>query len=290
MTASLPQRLASTAAVLMAFALPGAGQSQADAAVLIGSDINDDTLYRINLNDGTATAIGEFTRDDSEPFNDVIFGMTFNSNTGTVFATDVNSDDLVTINPNTAAVTVVGPTGLNKLEALAYDPATDTLFGIDQRVDPQGGDAAGEDFLITVDMNTGAAQPAIGGTGFNLIQDLAIDPADGTLFGVDRAQNKLVTIDKTTGAATEVGDLGFGNVGGLDFNPATGALFGVDAGADVLLSIDKTTGQATQIGADFALRGSDADRRIEGIVFIPEPASMGMMLLGGAILLSRRSR
>jgi len=262
---------------------------QADAGVfLVGSDINDDILYKIDTDDGTATAIGPFSR-TSGSFNDVIFGMTFNSNTNTLFATDVNADDLVTIDPVTAAVTVVGLTGLNKLEALAYDSATDTMYGIDQRVGP-GGDADAEDFLITVNMTTGAAEPAIGGTGFDLIQDLAIDPADGTLYGADRESNQLLTINKTTGAATVVGALGFGNVGGLDFHPFTGELFGVDAGADVLLSIDKTTGTATQIGDDFALRGDDSDRRIEGIAFVPEPGSMTLLGLGSLLILGRTRR
>ncbi|MCP3920026.1 MAG: hypothetical protein GY711_31235 [bacterium] len=83
----------------------------------------------------------------------------------------------------------------------------------------------------------------------NVIDDLAID-SQGNLYGLNRLDDSLYAIDRTTGAGAPVGGLGFDFVaGGMDFDWTTDTLYAVlntdYAGSSVFASIDVATGLAT---------------------------------------------
>ncbi len=99
-------------------------------------------------------------------------------------------------------------------------------------------------------MITGAGN-AIGALGgpFDNVQGLTFD-GSGTLYGTDTIQDKLVTIDTSTGEATEVGDLGvdFDAVGSLAYDTTTSTLYGVDFSSDELITISTSTGAGSAVG------------------------------------------
>lgn len=101
----------------------------------------------------------------------------------------------------------------------------------------------------------------VGDTGHALIA-IKVDPTDGKLYAATRQEdasgrcdNCLVTLDRSTGAATVVGvlehdenpDTNDGPVPSLAFT-SDGALFGFTERNDDAVSIDKATGRVTVLG------------------------------------------
>jgi hypothetical protein len=87
---------------------------------------------------------------------------------------------------------------------------------------------------------------------FHDIDDIAIDPATGQMYGIlNNSSNgdRLITINKTTGATADVGAFGIAEVEGLDFDPH-GNLWATAGGtsgteANKLYAVNKNTGQAS---------------------------------------------
>jgi len=103
------------------------------------------------------------------------------------------------INRDSGEMTLIGGGGEN-LNGLAWDPVYNKLYG--------SGD---DNYLYEVDIETGR-QYQIGPFGNNVdcMIGLSCDCGQsGTLYGWDLGNDKLWTIDKKTGAATELGYLGF---------------------------------------------------------------------------------
>ncbi len=151
-----------------------------------------------------------------------------------------------------------GNVNLNDVDGLAFDPCTGDFFGNSRRV-------GAEDVLFRINVDTGAHVPnafganvdyvAIGQVGgFLDIDDLAIDPTDCTLYAIANnggaaGGDRLIRVDKTTGASTDVGEIGHSDVEGLSFTP-DGTLYGVTGGqAPVggIFSINKDTGVGAAI-------------------------------------------
>jgi hypothetical protein len=133
---------------------------------------------------------------------------------------------LVTVDQTTGQLTTIGEiVGYSPVRGLAYDAATDTLYGVADGSNPQG--TLGGDVLLAIDRTTGAASE-VGNTGFSLIGGIRFD-ADGVLYGgvnpVAAQQGvvaELITIDPTTGAGTDVGPTGAPGLSGLAFVPGGG--------------------------------------------------------------------
>jgi cold shock CspA family protein len=126
-------------------------------------------------------------------------------------------DQLHTVDTTTGAVTTIGPFGssgptiFNQIETLAFDPMTGALYASHHR--------PGElDLIIQVDPATGSAVADAFGVGIDYVPfssdrvvqqsllGLAID-GTGQMWGMgsnDDNQEKLHSIDKTTGTATAV--------------------------------------------------------------------------------------
>jgi hypothetical protein len=173
--------------------------------------------------------------------------------------------------------TDLGPTGTVDLEAIAYQPGTDVLFGADA------------DTLGRLDQSTGAFTPVAGTFGTCTLPDttiiaitdvdgLAFDPFTGILWGAHRrgsADDVLVTIDPLTGQAAatcvviaSTAAVALGDIDDLAVSPATGAMYAIanNGGAgDRLVMIDTTTGAVTDI-APTTLGGSGLSD-VEGLGF-----------------------
>jgi hypothetical protein len=128
--------------------------------------------------------------------------------------------------------------------------------------------------LYELDPSTGAPVETIGEVGFN-VTGMAIDPADGTLYGSTGRQpaggapnpGSLITINRETGAGTLVGDLvpGTDTAGDITF-AADGSLYGWMLPAPTtndLATINKATGAATVVGEAGGLSGGG------GLAFSP---------------------
>jgi hypothetical protein len=158
-----------------------------------------------------------------------------------------NSFDGVLYDVNVATGAATNPrsvgTGANSLVGITFAPSG-TLYGLTTFV------GSPPNSLITINPATGASS-SIGATGLSISEgDLAFDPTNGALYGIQHLSNsnrQLYTINAATGAGTVVGTLG-----GLtddDFSAlafaSDGTLYmlgsGVPPGAARLLTVNKAT-------------------------------------------------
>lgn len=158
------------------------------------------------------------------------------------------------------------PTTFNDVRAMTYDPASRRFYAISG--------ASSSPRLITIDPVTGDGAeigPLAGsGLGLTLVDGLAIDPRDGTLYAAGGiptipgrstfTSNILLTVDPTTGAARQVARIRGTiqeEVDALVF--VDGTLYAVDGAAKsaALYRIEHETGRATRLGQPFS--GSPTD-------------------------------
>jgi len=144
----------------------------------------------------------------------VVFGLTLFTNT--LFAQDStfvvkcwaisdqgNPDRLFEFNPVDSTWTDIGPTGVNGIEAMAYDPFSGTMYTVDNNT------------LGTIDLATGLFTPIVlnqaigsgnGSQGILTMTDIdgmTFDPFTGTLWASQRRggtpHDLLIQIDPATG-------------------------------------------------------------------------------------------
>ncbi len=146
---------------------------------------------------------------------------------------------LYSINLQTGAATVLGATGFDGVEGLAFSPGCRVLFGVDDVTDR----------LVTCDTATGACK-SIGSLGVDVTDTGLAFANDGALYMSTDAPKKpsikLYQVDPATGVATLVGDQGR-EVTGLAANLT--AIFGLGGdGTNSLVTIDPVSGAAAKIG------------------------------------------
>ncbi|WP_456427546.1 SdrD B-like domain-containing protein [Rhodocaloribacter sp.] len=217
--------------------------------------------------------------------------------TGVLYAAD--ADRLGTLDPATGAFSALGSTfgtgdgaegsvTFSDVDGLAFDPFTGRLYGAHRRNGP-------DDLLFVIDPATGAhvpdafgsgvdyvVVPSTAAVGFQDLDDLAIDPADGRLYAIANnggTGDRLIRIDKLTGDVTDVGALGQNDMEGLSFD-ALGQLYGTTgafggAHKNGYFTIDKTSGTAAFIaeleaGSDYESIAclTDGVNEITGKVFL----------------------
>ena len=148
-------------------------------------------------------------------------------------------------------------------DGLAFDPFSGVLWASHRRE----GDPNADDLLFQVDPATGAHVPDAFGPGVDYLvvptdaavgqpdlDDIAVSAWDGRLYAIANnggATDRLVAIDKATGAVTDVGPLGQGDMEGLGFDPF-GTLYGTtgsvaSTNANSLFTVDPTTGTASLV-------------------------------------------
>ncbi len=217
-------------------------------------------------------------------------GIAFNPWNGVLFA--ANGPCLGTLDLNTAQYTQIGCAGsgmgydqygnyteqaFDDMDGLTFDPHTGELyanlrkteFGID-------------DIIIKLNPLTGKAVKNAFGPGIDYISikgvgdltdldDIAIDPVDGTMYGInnDESENaRLVKIDKMTGQMSDVKKLPVDNVEGLGFF-GDGTLYGTGAeGFENILIINKQT-LAITIVSSLGARGNFDYESIDCLVTNP---------------------
>jgi hypothetical protein len=151
---------------------------------LAGTNAN---LYQIDITNANTTLVGTLGHG--------ALGATADAG-GTLYALSADANPILyTLNPPSTATTVVGPTGIVSGIGLGAVNAGGTQFFAGSP-DPTSDTTD----LYNIDTQSGAAT-LVGDTGFSINNGLFVG---GTLYGFDLETFAIVTIDTTTGAATQV--------------------------------------------------------------------------------------
>jgi hypothetical protein len=174
---------------------------------------NDLTIFRINPADFTVERfqIGGLPSDFSSFTS--LDGLEYDSRRNLFWTIDVQTRQLLRIDPTTFQATSVGALQPSLIGGLAYDRATDTLYGVDDWPSQSSGS---ESRLVAIDIDT-LALSYIGPPGLGLqlgdLDSLTFDPAERYLYSINDGGNaagppptqQLVRIDPVTGIATAIG-------------------------------------------------------------------------------------
>lgn len=174
-------------------------------------------------------------------------------------------DALVTLDPVTGDVTLLGRTGSNEVEAIAFAPAGGTLYASDEEELGILDLATGQ--YSDIGPEYGSASGAEGTLPIDDVDGLAWDAGSDILYGTNRRgdddRDLLVQIDRNTGLVIQdafgpgVGYVVIDGPGVMEdvddiaIDPFTGAMYaasndGGDGG--VLITVDKNTGAGTLVG------------------------------------------
>jgi len=164
-----------------------------------------------------------------------ITDIAWNQTTKSLYA--ISFETLYQIDPETCQADPVGTRlGVADVNSLAFDNSGNLYSATDT------GD------FVSINMSTGRAS-VIGtfGNGYESSGDLAFGP-DGSLFGTVKAPGRttdvLISVNPSTGKATEIGDTGYRDVFGLFF--VEDHLYGVTT-ENLLITIDTQTGNASLV-------------------------------------------
>jgi len=165
---------------------------------------------------------------------------------GTLYA--ITETALYTVNPSSCAATKVSTLSQagTRWVGLTFT-AGNTLLAAD-----------GSGNVATIDTSTGTITPS-GSFGGGLVCSgdiVAINDANQTVYASANGtsgNDKLVTLNPTTGAASVVGNIGYSSVFGLGF--WAGKLYGFTHSGQIL-SIDPSSGAATVIGTESTIKFS----------------------------------
>jgi hypothetical protein len=174
-------------------------------------------------------------------------------------------DRLMLVGATTARATLLGDTGTQHIEAIAFKPRTALLYASDSNQ------------LGTLDLVTGTFTPTSvpfgkgdgtsGKITFNDVDGLAFDPTSGWLYGVHRRsrdgeKDLLIRINPETGAhvpdafgpgvAYKIISGTLDDIDEIAFDPTTGDMYATsnnDGRGDKLMKINKQTWTASAIGS-----------------------------------------
>lgn len=155
---------------------------------LYGVDSQPDAnLYQINPNTGGLTDLGAIGYSAVDATSDA---------SGKLYVLSQDTNALYyTLNPPSPTPNVIGSTGISSTGLMAVSPDGSQLFTT--TVDP----TTGTYDLVSLNPATGAPT-VIGDTGYYVDNGLFVG---GTLYGFDTVSDAIVTINTTTGSATQVG-------------------------------------------------------------------------------------
>ena len=233
-----------------------------------GVGSGNDRLLKINRTTGAVTSIGTTTGTNNIeaaafwPGTDTFYASNeLNSTTGQFGTVDLTTGLFTTIGTYGQATGLIGGTSttldIADVDSMAMDPFTGIIYGALRRSSAPDllltfqrtdGDVIadafgpGEDFVVIPNLT-------VGGQTVGDIDGLTIDPYDGTMYGIANnggGNDRLVRIDKSTGAITDVGQLLDGSTAVEDMeglgNYNDGSLLGTTGAGTDLWDIDKTSG------------------------------------------------
>ncbi|MGB5050300.1 MAG: hypothetical protein WBO46_15260 [Caldilineaceae bacterium] len=228
-----------------------------------------DTLAHLNRVNGATTIVNN-TLGNTNRYN--IEAIAFQPGGTTLFAADAGQ--LGTLNLSTGLFTPTsssfgsgngseGTITFSDVDGLSFDPTNGYLYGTHRR-------GSHPDVLFRIDPATGQrVNNAFGSdeyvevsaiAGLEDVDDIAVDPSTGIMYGIvnngSSSESRLVTINKSTGAATSVGTVKLNgsniqDIEGLSFFN-DGKLYGSSGKSgpttNALYQINKSTAVATLIG------------------------------------------
>ncbi len=171
-----------------------------NTGTLYGVDVATNSLVAINESTGQLTILGS----TGVNFPNTA-GLAYDPVDNVLYATSNGAAaNLYTIDPLTGRATPIGPLGFN-IPGLAFDPNTETLYGVSGQTDS----------LYTISASTGESV-LVGPLGINTsFCGLAYDAASDELFLSDSSSDTLFSINRNNGTATAIRELGFSQVNGL---------------------------------------------------------------------------
>ena len=248
--------------------------------VASGGVSGNDRLVKINRTTGVSTSIGTTTGTNNIeaaafwPGTDTLYASNQDGSTGRFGTVSLSTGLFAEIGTHGQATGTLGGSSttidVNDVDSMAMDPLTGIIYGALRRNgDPDillafqrsDGDVIanafgpGQDFVVIPELT-------VGGQTVGDIDGLTIDPFDGIMYGIANnggGNDRLVRINKATGAITDVGQLLDGatpveDMEGLG-NYNDGSLFGATGAGTDLWDIDKTSGAVSNernisIGSD----------------------------------------
>lgn len=233
------------------------------------TDSNDQNgIFRIDPATGAATKITSLSHNSS------LVGATF-------LRGELYVSDMLAFNPTNFYGTVDINTGVfNGIHdqnwdlnwhGLASSEALGVTFSISQQMN---------NTLVMTDLDGNITY--IGPTGIDG-RGMAYDNTNGILYAINYSDASLYTVDIHTAEATRIGPTGIpSDMVGLAYDEFTQTLY-LNEGDETnsLYTVDVTTGAATLVGPNgFGL--------IDGLAWIPEPSSIGLLGLGAMFMLRRK--
>jgi MYXO-CTERM domain-containing protein len=229
---------------------------------------------------------------------------------GTLYYVRDDTKELWKLDTDTLVRTRVGATGVGgDFGDLAYDRNTNTMFFVAGR---------GNNNLYTINLNTGAAT-LVGSHGVGDLFTLGVD-SSGQLYG-QSTNTRVYKIDRNTGSAAPIGS---NNVypGGYTWNYNTNQMIFLEAGGGAVFEVNLTNGSATLLKAGQGFINDndiawDWDKNqywvmdwsgslikfdssfnrtnvgsgygsVASVAYVPEPAALALLMLGGLALIRRR--
>ncbi len=242
---------------------------------LIVSPVNGQTLfavdssrafYSVDMNTGAKTLLCTVSSNAG-----TTGGLAYDRFNDIMYLTSTSNDSLYTLNTTTCAATLVGPYGDSTLvmHGLEYDLSTGDLYG------------GSNGNLYKINKTNGAAA-IVGISGLTSFLNLGYNSDTDVLYASSSGSDSFYTISRSTGAVTLIGPLvNSGNPNGMAYDYNNDIMFMVDNTADMLFKMNLATGEAVSIG-------STGSGNLLGLAYVPEPATMGLLVIGGAIALRRR--